>query len=1218
MISLPGSLQVITLGRFSLLRQQTIVSGGNWKKRRVCEMFKILLSVEKHRIHREQMQGLLWSSSSQEQAANSFGKTLYLLRRALEPDLVAGKVSSYIFLEQDTLVLLPDSLQIDADLFETMSKQLVVKVQAEKQIETTLAAIDNTLALYGGEYLPDDLYEDWTQRRRDRLRHAYARLLEQAAALAIAGTLGARTCDYLRSLLDLDALDEQTHRQLMLVYARMGRRSEALNLYHSLCKALQTELRANPLPETLELYDLIQAGQITIDLAEVEHPPIRISTQKADYATPLRENAAAIPAKHAYQTPIASSISLVEESEIEQITSSSSLVEGSEIARREVVTSSYFEAGHGLHTKLIGRVEELQRLRQAYEAACEGVPLAFFVSGEAGVGKTRLAREFSLYLETQQAAVLWGTCYEMGGSLPYQPLIDMLNTDLRLKETMQLRTMLGTSAVDLAKLLPVLRTRFLDLPPSESLGIEAERYNLYNAVNNYFHAIASERFLLLVLDDLQWADMATMQLLGYLLTQRFNYRPLFLLLYRPDEVYESHPLRSLLNAQMRTEHAQEIRLKRLKESEVQQLLVQLGGHTISPSFTKEIYKHTEGNPFFIGETIRALVEGGKIKMVGESWQTTVALEELELPQRMRLVIERRLTYLSPECRITLAYAALMGRQLHSALLYLAQDLPEETIAQHLDEAMHAQILETSKGADSQLFVYETNQDTDLIFTHDKLREVLATWLNPLRRRIAHRQIAQALEKHYSSRLHTYSSKIAYHYLMAEEIARAVAYLQEAAAHAIRVYAFVDAAHLMEQAVDLLNSYEDRPLRAELLRKLSVEAYIYQGKLDKAIESGLAAAALWQELGDPLKEAQCYLDVSFSFHWVGRETAAIETIQRALTCLKQIPDEIYLLAKASVQWGLSATLSGDIPEALTQLHLADELHSRIGGKDPFISAVSLWAHSWSAFASGTLQQMLDAAQQSAALCREARMFAWEPMMTYSVAWALMFMGRLKEGANVAYETLAKAQRHNSVGAQGWAYLVLSFIAIMQGEWENANHLGQKAADIAEMMHETDLLARVFWGRSICVGWQNKWEKSVVYSMQAVQISQQDREFSLVHPYLLVQVAKASFHAGRLEVAQEYLNQAMQMAHERHYRQLPATCHRLRGRILQSQKNFEQAQSSFEQSLAELAALEDKVEYARTQESYALFFRERGEPNDAERAEGLQQLALATFRDLGVNG
>src|SRR5229473_1131383 len=203
MIGANTLLEVSTLGRFEVRRDHTPFSGGNWSRRKVSDLFKILLSAEEHRLHREQIQELLWPSSTGEQAANSFGKTLYLLRRALEPDLVAGKGSSsvYVLLDHDTLTLLPENLKIDADLFESSAKQLRVKMHSyiaeehdEHENTSLLDKFDAVLTLYRGDYLPEDLYEDWAQRRRDRLRRVHSWLLESGADLAIASGKAQRAC----------------------------------------------------------------------------------------------------------------------------------------------------------------------------------------------------------------------------------------------------------------------------------------------------------------------------------------------------------------------------------------------------------------------------------------------------------------------------------------------------------------------------------------------------------------------------------------------------------------------------------------------------------------------------------------------------------------------------------------------------------------------------------------------------------------------------------------------------------------------------------------------------------------------------------------------------------------------------------------------------------------------------------------------------------------
>src|SRR5579864_3340654 len=183
------TLEVATLGRFAARRNQELLSGGSWSRRKVVDLFKLLISADQHRLHREQVQDILWPDSSLEQAANSFGKTLYLLRRALEPDLAAGKggASLYLALDHDALTLVPDAMTIDADVFEAHIKQLGATLRnrtgqesADEQLEL-LETIDQVLSLYKGAYLPENLYDDWSQKRRDRLHRAYSWLLEHAS-----------------------------------------------------------------------------------------------------------------------------------------------------------------------------------------------------------------------------------------------------------------------------------------------------------------------------------------------------------------------------------------------------------------------------------------------------------------------------------------------------------------------------------------------------------------------------------------------------------------------------------------------------------------------------------------------------------------------------------------------------------------------------------------------------------------------------------------------------------------------------------------------------------------------------------------------------------------------------------------------------------------------------------------------------------------------------
>ncbi len=1232
-------LAVSTLGKFEIRREAELLTGGNWNRRKVCDLFKVLLSADQHRLHREQIQEMLWPTATIEQAANSFGKTLYLLRRALEPELVAGKGSSsvYVLLEHDTLMLVPQSIEIDADQFEAAAKPLqaamrsrTTKEQDKASTVQLLEQFDAVLALYKGDYLPEDIYEDWSQRRRDRLRRLYSWLLENAAELAVAYGQGQRACEYLQALLERNSADEQTHQQLMQVYARMGRRSEALNQYQLLRQVLREELHAQPLAETTELYRKIQAGRITTDLIEVQ-PAVDTSVGAALSTHQFIAHTSAA-------TPSSPTPPTAPQPSREPVITSPLPVLAPQEAEKEANTQSQVDPERILKAGLVGRETETATIQRAYQQACLGQRKAGFIAGEPGIGKTRLAAEFAHWAEeTEAATVLWGYCYEMSGSFPYQPIADAINTHVRTCTPEQLRSMLGQGAADLAKIAPEVRLKLPDLGQPEAIGAEMERRNLYNAVARYLTALAVERPLIVLLDDLQWADAATIQLLTFLLMQSTDatplgntggssYRkPLYLLPYRPDEVHEAHPLRGLMTTLARANISTEVRLRRLTEEQVWQLLVSIAGHDVRPVFAAEIYRQTEGNPFFIGEAIRSLVFEGKVKKVGDRWQATVDVNNLEIPHSVRLLIERRLVKLAPECRTTLVLAAVLGRQFSSELLCQARNLSEEAVAEHLDVAIAAQLISSLSDTPQSDFTQVVSRqesssveaEVDLAFTHDKIREVLYQWLNPLRRRTLHRQVAQAIEARYAARLQPYYSRLAYHYQMAENATRAIDYLLKAAQHAGSVYAFVNVAEYMKTALDLLIGDEERPMRAGLLRQLS-DIYIYTGRIDKAIEAGMASAALWRDLGDEAKQAEAYLYVAFCLHWQEREAESVEYIQRALQCIKDRPEETALFAKAYTQWGMAATVMGDAPLAREKLAQGDALHAQIGGNDPFITVVSLWSRCWYALLVESPQQMLDYALQGAEACIRLRKPEWEPMMSYSAAWAYMLLGQLKEGQHKADEALKKAQQHGVVGAQGWAHLVKAFVAIQAGSWEEVATNADNAYAIATMLQNADLQARVLWSRSASAGWQGNWEQAITDIEEAMRMAQLYGEMSMVFPHLLVQAAKAYFFAGKIDEAQRYVDQAMELGKSRHYRQVPAMVQRLQGRIWQEQHRFEQAQPCFERSLAELQALDDMVEYARTQEAYAYFYFARKGEGDEARGKELLHTAQETFNRLGVNG
>jgi DNA-binding SARP family transcriptional activator/tetratricopeptide (TPR) repeat protein len=1231
MTDAPSLLTVTTLGRFAVSRDQQEFSGGNWNRRKVCALFKLLVSAEQHRLHREQIQEILWPSSTSEQAANSFGKTLYLLRRALEPELASGKgnLSTYISLTHDAAILVPEHIQIDADLFEASVKELQARLHAQKdrdQDGQILDEFDYVLHLFCGDYLPEDLYEDWAQKRRDRLRRLHRWLLEHAATLAVAHTMGLRACEYLQTLLEQDVTDEQTHRLLMLVYARMGHRTDALNQFQQLKTVLRTELKASPLPETVTLFRDIQNGRIPQDLAlsqyvfggYVSSPPvIKHNRERVPSQMDMQKGTSPIPQQGVSPFPASDQIGKKPQYDVgKQHATEGAFAQEGRSANRNVADHIVAQ------TPLVGREEEIERLQDLYVQSRQGQQHVCIISGEPGIGKTRLASDFTAWAkETQQAQVLWGHCYEMSTALPYQPIVDVIKTLTRSQTPQQLSLLLGSHASDLVKIVPEIRAKLPNLPCPEQGEPGIERYNLYCAVAHYFGVLATEQPLVIVLDDVQWADTATFQLLSYLinrvhyLTEDLSPALFFVLLYRANEIHVQHPLQELRSTLSRLGHLQEIHLDRFDEEAVQQLVADATGSSPSSLFTDQIYKHTEGNPFFVGQILLSLIQEGKVEKSGG--QITTDLDKLTLPPSVRLLIERRLAHLSADCRTMLMVAAILGRQFNSVLLCEACHLAEEVIAQQVDDVIQLHILLPLPEQTPEAGQTTVHCSADLTFTHDKIREVLYQGLNPLRCRTLHRQVAQAIEALYSPHLTAYYGTLALHYKMAEEYKKAIDYYQKAFGQACSVYAFHDAASYMENVLVLLVGSDERPQRAEILHRLASSIYLYLGLTDKSIEAGLAACALWRDLGNPVREAEARLDVAFAFHWQGQERQALVSVKQALECL-ELQDETRLRAKAYSQWAVSAIVRGETSEALEQVQHAEELRAQMGGSEPFVDVLTLWSRSWHAFLTGTIHEMFIYAQRGAEICRVERRAGWEPMLAYTVAWAYMLKGNLVEGERIAQETLEKAQKNNAVAPQAWVFLVQTLLAIQSAQWQRAQECSDRALMLAHQLRDLDLQARVLWGRSILAGWLNDWELSIREITEAIQLSQQSDNLSLVYPHFLLQAAKAYMYVDQIDEAQRYLDQGMQLSQERGYRQLPALGKRLQGRICVAKGQYRLAQTYFEQSLKELASLEDIVEHARTLEAYGQWYLAAHHLEGQEEGHKLLAQSQKIFQQLGLNG
>lgn len=328
----------------------------------------------------------------------------------------------------------------------------------------------------------------------------------------------------------------------------------------------------------------------------------------------------------------------------------------------ELTTSGTAETKTTPGLTLIGRDGERDQLLRHLDAAMAGRGSLVLIGGEPGIGKTHLTRVILAEATRRGCFGVTGHCYEMKGAPPYVPFIETLEYSARVSPRESLRHYLGESASEIAKLMPELRRIYPDLPVPIELPPEQQRRYLFNAYREFVERAAGLTPIVVALEDLHWADEATLLLLLRHLAQSVSTIPVLIIgTYRDVDLDVNRPFAGALENWIREKLATRIALRRFGLPAVQVMLTALSGKKPPDSLATVVFGETEGNPFFVEEVFQHLSEEGKLFDEAGNWRTGLRAGELEVPQGVRLVIGRRLERLSQDTRRILTTAAVVGR-----------------------------------------------------------------------------------------------------------------------------------------------------------------------------------------------------------------------------------------------------------------------------------------------------------------------------------------------------------------------------------------------------------------------------------------------------------------------------------------------------------------------------------------------------------------------------
>ncbi|HEV8339208.1 MAG TPA: protein kinase, partial [bacterium] len=497
--------------------------------------------------------------------------------------------------------------------------------------------------------------------------------------------------------------------------------------------------------------------------------------------------------------------------------------EGTAIAAAPPATSLFDLMVRG---RLIDREPELGELKSTLESMLSARGQVVLIAGEPGIGKTRLAEELLVYARLRGCLALTGRCYEQEVAIPYLPIAEVLQAAVRSLADEQLEETLGPHAPEVVKLAPELARRIARLEPSPPLEPNQERLRLYESVRAFLTTLARRQPLVVLLDDLHWADGGTLQLLRHVARGLRAERLLVVATYRDVEVDRTHPLSAVLAEMNRERLYRRILVRGLTPEHVAAMIHATfqTRNPVSEEMRDLVYRETEGNPFFVEEVLKHLVETGAIYRADGGWERK-DIEELDVPQSVREVIGRRLERISEPCQRALTVASVIGRRFTFEILQPSAGVQEEELLDALEEAERAQLVRE----------HASGRESDYEFGHALIREVLYDGLAHRRRRAHHQKVGEAMEAVYGSRIDDVVEELAYHFTHAQtaDLEKAIAYSLRAAEKSMTLFAYEEAARFYRNALDLLEEGGDEARAADVYAALG-QPFTYLDRTDEAV------------------------------------------------------------------------------------------------------------------------------------------------------------------------------------------------------------------------------------------------------------------------------------------------------------------------------------------------------------------------------------------------
>jgi tetratricopeptide (TPR) repeat protein len=596
----------------------------------------------------------------------------------------------------------------------------------------------------------------------------------------------------------------------------------------------------------------------------------------------------------------------------------------------------------------VGRDVELAEIHAALDDARSAHGRLLLLSGEPGIGKSRLIDEFGARVRAGGVQILWGRCWEAGGAPPYWPWVQLLRSYFRGHGSDAALARMGRGAADMAQILPEIRELLPDLQAPPTVDPDSARFQLFDSTASFFLIAAESEPIVLVLEDLHAADTPSLLFLRFL-AELVGGGPLLILgTFRDVELTPDHPLTTSLAELSREPSTRRIHLRGLAENDVALFVEAASGVPPPPPLVYALHRETKGNPLFLGEAVRLLAVEGRLGNLADPAALRVAV-----PRGVRDVIVRRLGHLDGACRNALSLASVLGTEFATEALQGLSAIGSDELLDVLDRAVEAGLLAEVPGSLGRVR-----------FSHDLVRETLYREHSSANRMRLHRRAAEALLETYAADEAPHLAELAHHLYEAAPLgdaATAVHYARRAGEDAARSLAYEEATRLYGMAVQALelDPPVDQGLHGELLLALG-DSQARAGDLPAARETFLRAAANARRTGAASQLARAALGYGGRFAWAraGNDPHLIPMLQDALVLLGGGDDRLRVRLLTRLACALRS--SPDRGPSDTLSRQAVELARRLD--DPETMGYALVGRCWATYWPENTQERLELAAE----------------------------------------------------------------------------------------------------------------------------------------------------------------------------------------------------------------------------------------------------------------